>query len=82
MIKALFLSCALVLPLTNFGGEEYLKQFEELSRFIWKQIPDAEIYINSIDHEKPEGLGWERLPFKWNDHFVWIRRPDFTDRSA
>lgn len=84
MIKELFLVCALAAPASNFkqhmvAKDDWLGQFESLTDFINKVTPDAEIRINS-ENERPEGFGWEKLPFTWNDKDVYIRRPEVSDK--
>lgn len=84
MIKELFLICALAAPASNFkqhmvDQDDWLGQFESLTDFIDKVAPNAEIRINS-ENEVPEGFGWEKLPFTWNDKNIYIKRPEVGDK--
>jgi hypothetical protein len=61
------LLCALALP------HDPLIQYRELVRFIHAAIPNCEIVLVQ-DRKLPENLFYERLPFKFGENEIWIRR--------
>ena len=56
---------------------------KKMREFIHKIHPGAEIKIQ--DRQPKEGeiqnnVGWERLPFRWNDKDIYIKRAPVSDR--
>ncbi len=86
MIREVFLICALALPPVQFHEpetiHEWIEQYQELKKFIHRIHPEAELLITTID-SPPRDRQYEKLPFTWNGHWVWIkRRPIFDKVSA
>lgn len=87
MISPLFLSCALASPVVNFTRAEmtdynYIHdEIEQLKEWVRKRHPGAEVHI--VNGDAPESLmkisGWEKLPFRWRDCQIWIRRKPSND---
>lgn len=66
-MRALFLICALALP-----AETGIDRLAPLHAFL-KMNKNYEIYL-AIDDEVPEGKGWERASFKWENYRLWIKQ--------
>lgn len=67
MIKEAFLICALALP-----KEPIADRYAKLKAFLTLN-KDQEVYLG-IDESAPDGKGWERVPFLWEDYRIWVRR--------
>lgn len=80
--KTEMLSSTLALPTVYFKDPQnidaWISQYHELKKFIHKIHPGAEILITRKG-EPPKDLGWEQLPFTWNNMSVWIRRHSIYD---
>lgn len=51
-----------------------IEEEENMMRwFIWKRAPGADV-IFVDDGQEPQGLGWEKLPFRFRGKQVWIKR--------
>lgn len=78
----LFLIAALAFPpmgatgyqIKPFSMSMTLEQEEQMLRwFIWKRAPGAEIVLLD-DGVEPQGAGWERVPIRYRNKNVWIKR--------
>lgn len=61
-------------PFMRSAGAEINK----IEDFVRSVVPGAQIIITSVGEKK---IGWERLPFLWNNLAIWIRRPTVYDRT-
>jgi len=58
--------------------EDWILQYQRLKKFIQERAPGADILIVHKDHP-PKEPGWERIPFTFDDFYVWIRRRNQYD---
>lgn len=77
----LFLICALALPQANFPAmwttNESMREKEVrlLNEFIQRVKPGSDIRITDDGvKEGLPGLGWIKIPIRWDNHQIWIRR--------
>jgi hypothetical protein len=83
MLESIFLVAALALPPANFAPpllatHPIVEELRDLRRFIEERHPGAE--INIIPPGQPfDSTHWERLPFLWRDHEIFIKRAPVHD---
>jgi len=68
MIPSAFLVVALALPI-----EPPLKRWEQLRDFLLAHHPNYEFIISNSDFPR-EGIGWIKLPFRWNGYSIFERK--------
>lgn len=80
-MTSLFLICALALPQSNFPAmwttNESMREKEVrlLNEFIQRVKPGSDIRITDDGvKEGLPGLGWTKIPIRWNTYQIWIRQ--------
>lgn len=87
----LILTCALALPASNYrvdlteDQKVFIEEYERLKRFIEDTHPGAEVKIQDRlprPGQIHDNLGWERLPFRWRNKDIYIKRKPVRDLRA
>lgn len=78
MIPEVFLVCALSLPVVSCSADRIAEELRHLREFIHHNVPGAEVVLTVYDNDMTRA-GMERLPFKWREMNIWIKRPTVRD---
>ena len=83
-MNALFLTCALSVAPLSFHTPDTVQELKKIRAFIWHYAPNAEIKIQDRTPKPGEihdNRGWERLPFRYRDMDIFIKRAPVYDRK-